>query len=186
MPVTAKLSKAFYDRLGEDVVTELVDLLNLVDETISWLSDPRLAMLAVITVVVWQGTPFFTMSFLAGLQAIPRGQFEAAMAVGLSYWQAMRLVVLPQALKITIPNIVSVLANLASFTILLLTPYYLGNTLGMTAGGIGLMMALAFVGGTAGAPLAARLAPRIGRRPERHERRMLGRRRLESDPARDP
>jgi hypothetical protein len=33
MPLTAKLSKAFYDRLGEDVVTELVDLLNLVDET---------------------------------------------------------------------------------------------------------------------------------------------------------
>ena len=59
----------------------------------------------------------------------------------------------------------SVLVNLASFTILLLTPYYLGNILGMTAGGIGVMMALAFVGGTAGAPLAARLAPRIGRRP---------------------
>ena len=33
MPVTAKLSKAFYDRLGEDIVMELVDLLNLVDET---------------------------------------------------------------------------------------------------------------------------------------------------------
>jgi hypothetical protein len=33
MPITAKLSKAFYDQFGEDVVTELVDLLNLVDET---------------------------------------------------------------------------------------------------------------------------------------------------------
>ena len=43
----------------------------------------------------------------AGLQAIPKGQYEAAMAVGLSYWQVMRLVILPQALKITIPNIVN-------------------------------------------------------------------------------
>jgi len=40
---------------------------------ISWLSNPHLAMLAVITVVVWQGTPFFTMSFLAGLQGISQG-----------------------------------------------------------------------------------------------------------------
>lgn len=65
----------------------------------------------------------------------------------------------------TIPNIVSVLVNLTSFAILLLTPYYLANTLGMTIAGIGVMMALAFVGGTAGAPLAARFVPHIGRRP---------------------
>ncbi|HVX99708.1 MAG TPA: amino acid ABC transporter permease [Pseudorhodoplanes sp.] len=43
----------------------------------------------------------------AGLQAIPRGQYEGAMAVGLGYWQMMGLVVLPQALRITIPNIVN-------------------------------------------------------------------------------
>ena len=43
----------------------------------------------------------------AGLAAIPKGQFEGAMAVGLGYWQMMRLIVLPQALKITIPNIVN-------------------------------------------------------------------------------
>ena len=58
------------------------------------------------------GVALFSAAYMAevvraGLQAIPRGQFEAAMAVGLSYWQAMRLVVLPQALKITIPNIVN-------------------------------------------------------------------------------
>jgi general L-amino acid transport system permease protein len=39
----------------------------------------------------------------AGLQAIPKGQYEGAMAVGLGYWQMMYLIVLPQALKITIP-----------------------------------------------------------------------------------
>lgn len=64
-----------------------------------------------------------------------------------------------------IPNLISVLANLASFAILLLTPYYLVNVLGLSAVGSGFMIALAFVGGTAGAPLATRLVPRIGQRP---------------------
>ena len=41
-----------------------------------------------------------------GLQAIPRGQYEAAEAMGLGYWQAMGLIIMPQALKMMIPNIV--------------------------------------------------------------------------------
>jgi general L-amino acid transport system permease protein len=58
------------------------------------------------------GVSLFSAAYMAevvraGLQAIPKGQFEGAMAVGLSYWQSMRLIVLPQALKITIPNIVN-------------------------------------------------------------------------------
>ena len=43
-----------------------------------------------------------------GLQAIPRGQHEAASAMGLHYWQSMRLIVLPQALKIAIPPLVNI------------------------------------------------------------------------------
>jgi general L-amino acid transport system permease protein len=39
----------------------------------------------------------------AGLQAVPRGQIEAAQALGLGYWKTHRLVALPQALKVTIP-----------------------------------------------------------------------------------
>jgi len=42
-----------------------------------------------------------------GLQAIPRGQYEAAQALGLGYWRTMGLVILPQALKLVIPSIVS-------------------------------------------------------------------------------
>ncbi|WP_394342939.1 amino acid ABC transporter permease [Paenirhodobacter hankyongi] len=42
-----------------------------------------------------------------GLAALPRGQYEAADALGLDYWKAQRLVILPQALKISIPGIVS-------------------------------------------------------------------------------
>jgi general L-amino acid transport system permease protein len=54
----------------------------------------------------------------AGLQAIPKGQFEGAMGVGLGYWQMMGLVVLPQALKITIPNIVNTYIGLFKDTTL--------------------------------------------------------------------
>ncbi len=42
-----------------------------------------------------------------GLQAVPRGQFEAAQALGLSYWRMTLLVVLPQALRISIPPLVN-------------------------------------------------------------------------------
>ncbi|MDO9412419.1 MAG: amino acid ABC transporter permease [Pseudolabrys sp.] len=54
----------------------------------------------------------------AGLQAIPKGQFEGAQAVGLGYWQMMRLIILPQALKITIPNIVNTYIGLFKDTTL--------------------------------------------------------------------
>ena len=43
-----------------------------------------------------------------GLQAIARGQYEAAEALGLSYWRTMGLIILPQALKIAIPPIVNI------------------------------------------------------------------------------
>ncbi|MEN9776225.1 MAG: ral L-amino acid transport system permease protein [Pseudomonadota bacterium] len=43
-----------------------------------------------------------------GLQAVPKGQYEAAEALGLSYWRTMGLVILPQALKISIPPIVNI------------------------------------------------------------------------------
>lgn len=58
----------------------------------------------------------FTAAYIAevvrgGLQAIPKGQFEAADSLGLNYVQTMRLVVLPQALKIVIPPTVSILIS---------------------------------------------------------------------------
>jgi general L-amino acid transport system permease protein len=55
---------------------------------------------------------FFSAAYLAevirgGLASLPKGQFEAADALGLDYWQAQRLIIMPQALKVSIPNIVS-------------------------------------------------------------------------------
>ncbi len=55
-----------------------------------------------------------------GLQAIPRGQSEAAAALGLGYWRTMGLVVLPQALKLVIPGIVNTFIALFKDTTLVL------------------------------------------------------------------
>jgi general L-amino acid transport system permease protein len=54
----------------------------------------------------------------AGLQAIPKGQYEAAQALGINYFTMMRLVVLPQALAIVIPSIVSTFIGLFKDTTL--------------------------------------------------------------------
>lgn len=48
---------------------------------------------------------YMTEIFRAGIQAIPSGQIEAARALGMSYWQCMRLIIMPQALRIVIPAI---------------------------------------------------------------------------------
>ncbi len=57
------------------------------------------------------GVCLFNAAYMAevvrgGLQAIPKGQYEAAQGMGLTYWQTMNLIILPQALKLMIPNIV--------------------------------------------------------------------------------
>lgn len=66
---------------------------------------------------------FFAAAYLAevirgGLAALPRGQYEAADALGLDYWRAQRLIILPQALKISIPAIVSTFIGLFKDTTL--------------------------------------------------------------------
>lgn len=55
-----------------------------------------------------------------GLQGIPKGQYEAAESLGLNYWQANRLIILPQALKISIPAIVNSFIGLFKDTTLVL------------------------------------------------------------------
>ena len=63
-----------------------------------------------------------------------------------------------------VPNVMNALANLAGFSILLLTPYYLVNVLKLSALMNGVVLAFALVGSLTGAPLATRLEPLLGRR----------------------
>jgi general L-amino acid transport system permease protein len=71
------------------------------------------------------GVALFSSAYMAevvrgGLQAIPKGQYEAAGALGLSYWKMMGLIVLPQALRIVIPGIVNTFIGLFKDTTLVL------------------------------------------------------------------
>ena len=69
------------------------------------------------------GTALFAAAYMAeivrgGLQAMPKGQFEGAAAIGLGYAQTMRLIILPQALTLVIPSIVSSFISLFKDTTL--------------------------------------------------------------------
>lgn len=69
------------------------------------------------------GTVLFASAYMAevvrgGLQAMPKGQFEGAMAMGLGYGQMMRLIILPQSLTMVIPGIVNTFIGLFKDTTL--------------------------------------------------------------------
>ena len=84
-------------------------------------SDWRIDGLARVLV----GVVLFAAAYMAevvrgGLQAIPRGQFDSARALGLGYWRMMVLVILPQALRLVIPGIVNSFIGLFKDTTLVL------------------------------------------------------------------
>ena len=64
-------------------------------------------LLRVLIMVTLFSAAYLAEVIRGGLQAIPKGQIEAADSMGLKYWQSMRLIILPQALKISIPGIVN-------------------------------------------------------------------------------
>ncbi|WP_199260162.1 amino acid ABC transporter permease [Paracoccus binzhouensis] len=64
-------------------------------------------ILRVIIMVTLFAAAYMAEVIRGGLAALPKGQYEAADALGLDYWKAQRLIILPQALKISIPGIVS-------------------------------------------------------------------------------
>src|SRR5262245_347414 len=69
--------------------------LGLNTEPLTWTASPKLALVSVIAVDVWQWTPFVFLVLLAGLQAIPQEPYEAALIDGSSRWQTFRYVTLP-------------------------------------------------------------------------------------------
>ncbi|WP_068118484.1 amino acid ABC transporter permease [Tropicimonas marinistellae] len=64
-------------------------------------------ILRVIIMVTLFASAYMAEVIRGGLAALPRGQYEAADALGLDFWMAQRLIIMPQALKISIPGIVS-------------------------------------------------------------------------------
>ncbi|MCS7477070.1 ABC transporter permease subunit [Umezawaea endophytica] len=112
--VTAFTWRSLFDPIFGSVNVLLTDsgigpalaAIGLVDKwPAEWLSDPALAMPAVILVNVWKGIPFFTVTFLAGLKAIDSGLYEAAMVDGASPWQRFVHITLPGLRNIMIVTV---------------------------------------------------------------------------------
>jgi multiple sugar transport system permease protein len=102
--------------------------IGLLSQPVPWLSQPGTAMAAVILAVVWQGFPFFAVTLLAGLQAIPAELYEAAALDGASPFESFR--------NVTLPGLAGVIT-----TSLLLRMIWVANSLDlilvMTGGGPG-------------------------------------------------
>ncbi len=99
----------------------LITLLFVASVMLAYLLPPGSSFDLVLRVVIM--VTLFASAYIAevirgGLAALPRGQYEAADAMGLDYWQSMRLIILPQALKISIPGIVNVFIGLFKDTTL--------------------------------------------------------------------
>ena len=69
-------------------------------------------LLRVLIMVTLFASAYIAEVVRGGLQAIPKGQIDAADSMGLKYWQSMRLIILPQAMKISIPGIVNTFIGL--------------------------------------------------------------------------
>ena len=77
------------------ILNDLLFRLGWLHDRVAWLSNPTLAMPAVIATNVWRGVPFFAIMLLAGLQAIPDELYEAARVDGASVTQRFWHVTLP-------------------------------------------------------------------------------------------
>ena len=82
-------------------------------------SDLDLLARAMVGIILFQAA-YIAEVVRGGLQSIPKGQSEAALALGLNYWKRMVFIILPQALKIVIPGIVNTFIALFKDTTLVL------------------------------------------------------------------
>lgn len=84
-----------YDGTPDGVINHILLTYFHHTDLVQFLADPSIALWSVIAVVVWQGTPFYTMMFLAGMQAIPGDQYEAARIDGARTAQRFLHITLP-------------------------------------------------------------------------------------------
>ena len=118
MPVVKMLCVGFIEFFrGVPLITLLFVASTLLNYFLPPSTDFDLLLRVVILVVIF-ASAYMAEVIRGGLAAVPKGQYEAAQAMGLPYWDSMRLIVLPQALKISIPGIVSTFIGLFKDTTL--------------------------------------------------------------------
>jgi general L-amino acid transport system permease protein len=120
MPVIRSLSTVYIELWrGVPLITVLFMASVMLPLFLSEGSETNKLVRALIGVVLFSAA-YMAEVIRGGLQAIPKGQYEAADALGLSYTRKIGLVILPQALKITIPSIVNTFIGLFKDTSLVL------------------------------------------------------------------
>lgn len=92
--VQALAFRSIYDPLFGGL-NPLLQMMNIIDQPLSWLADPKLAMVSVIIVNVWAGIPFFTVNMLAGIQSIDKEMYEASEIDGANAWERLLHITLP-------------------------------------------------------------------------------------------
>jgi multiple sugar transport system permease protein len=97
--VSAYVWRFMFDTTGP--INGAIANFGLLDDYIYFFNDARLAVPALILVIIWAGTPFWTMNFLAGMQAISQELYEAAEIDGANTWQRF--------VHITVPGLQSVI-----------------------------------------------------------------------------
>ena len=90
------------------VVNSILRRLGLLSTDLAWFVDADTAMFAVIVPTVWKSFPFFAITLLAALQAVPQTLYEAARVDGASAWQQFRFVTWPGIRR---PALLAVLLN---------------------------------------------------------------------------
>ena len=73
-----------------------LDKLGMINEPLDWLGDPSLAMWSLLLISTWRGYPFIMVSFLSGLQSIPKELYEAAEIDGAGFFGKFWHVTIPQ------------------------------------------------------------------------------------------
>ena len=77
-------------------------------------------LVRVLIVLIFFMSGYMAEVFRGGFQAVPNGQYEAADSIGLSYWQKTLLIILPQVIKVSMPNILATFVMLFKNTVFLL------------------------------------------------------------------
>lgn len=144
LTVTAVLWKLLYEpagAAGSGLINGLLESVGLSPQP--FLASPRQALLAIVAMSVWQGVGFQMMIFLAGLQAIPEEQYEAATLDGASAGGRLRHVTLPGIA----PTLAVVITVTTIFALKLFVQPYLmtrGGPLGTTQSLVQYMVRTAF------------------------------------------
>ncbi len=101
------------------IVNHLLMTFKLIKAPVGWLGEPALAKWSVVMVNVWRGTPFFGISILAALQAIPSALYEVGDIEGANGLQKFRYITLPQSMSVVLlVTLISMIWTLGDFSVI--------------------------------------------------------------------